>query len=52
VVSPPNWKIFPLHEDSFHSGGNNNQIPPKATLEAKVDRVVPNKKFTVYLPII
>jgi len=40
--------IFPPHEDNFHLGGNNNQIPPKATLNAEWIRVVPNKKFTVY----
>jgi len=37
--------------DSFHSGGNNNQIPPKATLKAgwirvvRALRVVPNKNL-------
>jgi len=37
--------IFPPHEDSFHSGGNNNQIPPKATLKARWIRVGSEQKI-------
>jgi len=48
-ISLPNWLIFPPHEDSFYLGGNNNQIPPKATLKAGWIKVVPNKKITVWV---